>query len=50
MIELIAALRDHRPKIILAESETDPTIATICPQCLRDGEAEQIAAAIRKYL
>jgi L-seryl-tRNA(Ser) seleniumtransferase len=50
IIELIAALREGRPKIILAESETDPTVATICPQCLRDGDAEQIAAAIRKHL
>lgn len=49
MGELIAALRNHQPKIVLAESETDPTVASICPQCLRDGEAQQIADAIRKF-
>jgi D-glucosaminate-6-phosphate ammonia-lyase len=39
------ALRDHRPKIILAEDETDTNRAYIYPMCLHVDDVDRIIAA-----
>lgn len=43
---VLGALREHRPKIILAESETDARTAFIFPMQLRDAELPAIIAAL----
>jgi L-seryl-tRNA(Ser) seleniumtransferase len=43
---IIAALRAHRPKVILAEDEHDATVAYIFPMCLGEGQALLLAEAL----
>ena len=39
------ALRDHRPKIILAEDETNTNRAYLYPMCLQSDDVAPIVAA-----
>ena len=50
MTELIEALGQRRPRIILSEDDTDPRCGNLYPMCLRAGEPEHIVAAIKAHL
>ncbi len=45
--DLVLALRNRRPKIVLAEDEQSPDRAFLYAQCLQPGDEEMIVTAIR---
>ncbi len=47
MTGVIMALRAQRPKVILAEDESDPRVAYIYPMCFSDNDTDLVAMAIR---
>ena len=44
------ALRSGQPHVLLAESETDDTLATIYPMCLTDADAIALAQRIKQVV
>lgn len=45
---LLNRLRNHQPRIILAEDDRDGDVAYIFPMCLRDEEVETIIRAVTR--
>jgi L-seryl-tRNA(Ser) seleniumtransferase len=50
MIQLLDALRHHRPRIILAEDEAESSVAYLYPMCLGDDDLPLIVEAMGAFV